>query len=446
MISLGCAKNLVDAEIMLGSARAGGFEITSDAGQADVLVVNTCGFIDSAKQESIDAIIAARQRPEQKLIVSGCLAQRYQNELARELPEVDAFVGLDEVASAGEIFHRVLAANRPGNPFILISERSRYIPDFDTTRFRLTPSHLAYVKIAEGCNHPCRFCVIPQMRGRHRSRTVDSVVAEVRNLVSEGVREVNLISQDTTYFGMDLWPEKAGPRQPVDSQRGPTLVRLLDELADIEGEFWIRLLYTHPAHWSDELIAAIARNPKVARYVDMPLQHIHGEMLGAMRRETSRGHIEDLIGRLRVGLPGLAIRTTFIVGFPGETEEHFSALLDFIEATRFERLGIFRYSQEEGSRAAKMSNQVPAKIKNRRYREAMQVQQQIAAELAAAQRGATVRVLVDQPRIARSEHDAPEVDCRVILKRSAPVGEFVNVRVTGSQVYDALADPIMPGP
>jgi ribosomal protein S12 methylthiotransferase len=221
---------------------------------------------------------------------------------------------------------------------------------------------------------------------------------------------------------------------------------LLDELAVIEGEFWIRLLYTHPAHWSDELIAAIARNPKVARYVDMPLQHIDGEMLGAMRRETSREHIEDLICRLRVGIPGLGIRTTFIVGFPGETEEHFSALLDFIEATRFERLGVFRFSQEEGSRAAKMSNQLPAKVKNRRYREAMQVQQRIAAELAAGQRGATVRVLVDQPRIARSEHDAPEVDCRVILKRSAPVGEFVDVRVTGSQVYDVLADLITPGP
>ena len=194
---------------------------------------------------------------------------------------------------------------------------------------------------------------------------------------------------------------------------------LLDELADIEGEFWIRLLYTHPAHWSDELIAAIARNPKVARYVDMPLQHIHGDMLGAMRRETSREHIEDLIARLRVGIPGLAIRTTFIVGFPGETEEHFGALLDFIEVTRFERLGVFCYSQEEGSRAAKMADSCRPRSRTADYRQAMQVQQRIAAELAAAQKGKTVRVLVDQPRIARSAHDAPEVDCRVILKRSA---------------------------
>jgi ribosomal protein S12 methylthiotransferase len=442
MISLGCAKNLVDAEIMLGGARAGGFEMTADAEEADLLVVNTCGFIESAKQESIDAILDARRRPEQKLIVSGCLAQRYREELARELPEVDAFIGLDQVAAAGEIFRSVLAAEASGKPSLLFSDRSRYIPDFETPRFRLTPNHFAYVKIAEGCNHPCSFCVIPQMRGRHRSRTVESVVAEVRSLVAEGVKEINLISQDTTYFGMDLWLEKAGPRQPVDPGRGPTLVHLLDELAGIEGEFWIRLLYTHPAHWSEEMIAAIARNPKVARYVDMPLQHIHSDMLAAMRRETSRKHIEELISRLRAGIPGLAIRTTFIVGFPGETDGHFASLLDFMEAMRFERLGVFCYSQEEGSRAAKMPGQVPAKVKNRRHREAMKLQQLIAAELAAVQLGTEMRVIVDQPRVARTQHDAPEVDCRVILKREAPVGEFVDVRVTGSQVYDLLAETV----
>jgi len=441
MISLGCAKNLVDAEIMLGGAALKGFEITADADEADVIVVNTCGFIDSAKQESIDAILEARRHPDQKLIVSGCLAQRYREELARELPEVDAFIGLDQIATAGEIFHEVLAKKSPA-PFSLISRRSEYIPDYDTPRFRLTPTHSTYVKIAEGCNHPCSFCVIPQMRGRHRSRTIDSVAKEVRRLVAEGVKEINLISQDTTYFGMDQWEQKAGPRQPVDSARGPSLVRLLDELGEIEGEFWVRLLYTHPAHWSDELIAAIARNPKVARYVDMPLQHIHTDMLATMRRETSREHIEGLIDRLRAGIPGLAIRTTFIVGFPGETEEHFASLMEFIERVRFERLGIFKYSQEEGSRAAKMEGQLPEKIKNRRYREAMKLQQRIASELADAQRGKTLRVLVEQPRIARSESDAPDVDCRVILTRNAPVGEFVNVRVTGSQVYDLQAEPV----
>ena len=441
MISLGCAKNLVDAEIMLGGAATQGFEITADAAQADVIVVNTCGFIDSAKQESIDAILEARRHPGQKLVVSGCLAQRYKEELARELPEVDAFIGLDQVATAGEVFREVLAKESQ-TPFSIISRRSEYIPDYDTPRFRLTPQHSAYVKIAEGCNHPCSFCVIPQMRGRHRSRTIDSVAAEVRSLVANGVKEINLISQDTTYFGMDLWELKAGPRQPVDSQRGPTLVGLLDQLAEIEGEFWIRLLYTHPAHWSDELIAAIARNPKVVKYVDMPLQHIHEEMLGTMRRETSREHIENLIARLRAGIPGLAIRTTFIVGFPGETEEHFTSLLEFIERVRFERLGVFSYSQEEGSRAGRMENQTPTRTKNRRYREAMKLQQRIAAELAEAQRGRKIRVLVEQPKLARTAHDAPEVDCRVILTKNAPVGEFITVEVTGTQVYDLVAKPL----
>jgi ribosomal protein S12 methylthiotransferase len=441
MISLGCAKNLVDAEIMLGGAALQGFEVTADAAEADVIVVNTCGFIDSAKQESIDAILEARQRPDQKLVVSGCLAQRYREELARELPEVDAFIGLDQIATAGEIFREVMS-RESAMPWSLISPRSKYIPDYDTPRFRLTPQHTTYVKIAEGCNHPCSFCVIPQMRGRHRSRTVDSVTSEVRKLVSEGIKEINLISQDTTYFGMDLWEQKAGPRQPVDSSRGPTLVSLLDQIGEIEGEFWARLLYTHPAHWSDELIAAIGRNPKVAKYVDMPLQHIHTEMLGLMRRETSREHIEDLILRLRAGIPGLALRTTFIVGFPGETEEHFESLMEFIERVRFDRLGIFSYSQEEGSRAAKMENQVPTKVKNRRYREAMKLQQRIAGEMAAAQEGRILRVLTEQPRIARSEYDAPDVDGRVILTKNAPVGQFIDVRVTGAQVYDLVAEPL----
>jgi len=446
MISLGCAKNLVDAEIMLGGARKEGFEITADPDEADLLVVNTCGFIDSAKQESVDAILEThrlrglRTRPGQKLVVSGCMSQRFSTELARELPEVDAFIGLDQVAEAGRIFRSVLDAE--GGVMNLVTPKSRYIPDYSTPRFRLTPGHTAYVKIAEGCNHPCSFCVIPQMRGRHRSRSVNSVVREVRQLIAEGTKEINLISQDTTYFGMDLWDRKPGPRQPVDSSRGPTLVDLLDELAGIGGDFWIRLLYTHPAHWSDELIAAIARNPKVARYVDMPLQHIHPDMLTAMRRETSREHIVDLIARLRAGIPGLALRTTFIVGFPGETEEHFDSLLGFIESTRFERLGIFNYSQEDGSRSAKMDAQVPTRTKNRRHREAMKLQQKIAAETAQSMAGRRLRVLVERPNVGRTEFDAPEVDCRVILTDDAPAGTFVDAEVIGAQVYDLVARPV----
>ncbi|HEV2045031.1 MAG TPA: MiaB/RimO family radical SAM methylthiotransferase, partial [Chthoniobacterales bacterium] len=297
----------------------------------------------------------------------------------------------------------------------------------------------AYVKIAEGCNHPCSFCVIPQMRGKHRSRTIDSVLAEIRGLVAEGVREINLISQDTTYYGMDLWVEKAGPRQPVDTSRGPTLTALLREIQKIDGEFWVRLLYTHPAHWSEELVGTIAQCDKVARYIDMPLQHIDESMLGRMRRETSRNHIETLIDKLRGGIPGVALRTTFIVGFPGETEHEFTTLLDFIERTRFERLGIFKYSREEGSRAAKMPDQIPGKVKNARYRAAMSIQQKIAHEIGRDKIGRELKLLVDQPLIARTEADAPDVDARVILSKPAPVGEFVRRKIVASRGYDLVA-------
>ena len=265
------------------------------------------------------------------------------------------------------------------------------------------------------------------------------MLAEIRALVGEGVREINLISQDTTYYGMDLWEAKAGPRQPIDSTRGPTLVSLLREIQQIEGEFWVRLLYTHPAHWSDELIETIAGCDKVARYIDIPLQHIDESMLGRMRRETSRARIEDLIHNLRAGIPGVTLRTTFIVGFPGETDAEFETLLDFIRRSRFERLGIFKYSQEEGSRAAKMPGQVPAKTKNSRYRAAMVMQQSTACDLAREKIGNELKLLVDQPHIARSEGDAPDVDGRVVLSEPAPVGEFIRRTITGSRGYDLLA-------
>jgi ribosomal protein S12 methylthiotransferase len=455
MISLGCAKNLIDAEIMLGSVLHRGMEITSRAEDADVLVVNTCAFIDSAKEESIEAILEAHhqrglnKRWGQKLIVSGCMSQRFARELREEMPEVDAFIGLDQVAQLGEIVEKLVAyrshashksdATNSDVGLAFAETRPTYIPDYDTPRFRLTPAHSAYVKIAEGCNHPCSFCVIPQMRGKHRSRTPQSVLAEIRGLVSEGVREINLISQDTTYYGMDLWTPKAGPRQPVDSTRGPTLAGLLREIQEIEGDFWVRLLYTHPAHWSDELIETIARCDKVARYIDIPLQHIDDSMLGRMRRETSRQHIEDLIQRLRAGIAGVSLRTTFIVGFPGETEEEFASLLDFIRRIRFERLGIFKYSQEEGSRAAKMPDQTPVKIKNARYRMAMSIQREIAHEIARGKTGRELKLLVDQPHVARSEADAPDVDASVILSKEAPVGEFVWRTIVGCRGYDLLA-------
>src|SRR5437870_8108244 len=474
MISLGCAKNLVDAEIMLGSVLQRGMEITSRPENADVLVINTCAFIDSAKEESIEAILEAHKqrglnsRGDQKLIVSGCMSQRFAKELRREMPEVDAFIGLDQVSELGKIVEKILGkrsmlnAQRPtpktdswpleiGRSHLGIDSkngdldigfantRPTYIPDYDTSRFRLTPAHFAYLKIAEGCNHPCSFCVIPQMRGKHRSRPPQSVLEEIRGLVSEGVREINLISQDTTYYGMDLWQLKAGPRQPVDSTHGPTLAALLREIQQIEGESWVRLLYTHPAHWSDELIETIAQCDKVARYIDIPLQHIDDSVLRRMRRETSRSHIENLNYKLRAGIPGLMLRTTFIVGFPGETDAEFAELLDFIRCARFERLGIFKYSHEEGSRAAKMPGQIPAKIKNARYRAAMSVQQAISHEIARHKIGTEFKLLVDQPHVARSEGDAPDVDAHVVLSKGAPVGEFIWRRITGTRGYDLLA-------
>jgi ribosomal protein S12 methylthiotransferase len=449
LISLGCAKNLVDAEILLGDAKRHGYELTTETDEADVVLVNTCGFIDPAKEESISAILEAHRRrlhgakPGQKLVVGGCLSQRYSTDLATQLPEVDAFLGLDEIKNAGSFFDRLLDEEREGQGAIVeVSRRAAYIPDYDTPRVRLTASHTAYVKIAEGCNHPCSFCVIPRMRGRHRSRTIESVVKEVEGLVSSGVKEINLISQDTTYYGMDLWEEKAGPRQPVDEARGPGLPALLDALAAIPGDFWIRLLYTHPAHWSDDMIAAIARNPKVTRYVDMPLQHIHDVMLDAMRRETDRGHIERLIDRMRSGIPGLTIRTTFIVGFPGETEEHFSSLLEFIRNRRFERLGVFNYSKEEESRAAKLPGQIHGGTKKRRHREAMLVQQEIAAELALEQVGKEMIVLADTPQFGRTEGDAPDVDCRVHFTSPVRAGEFHRVRISGTRGYDLEAEPL----
>ena len=428
---------------MLGSVLARGMEVTSSADQADVLVINTCAFIDTAKEESIEAILSAHQargltkRSGQKLIVSGCMSQRFAGELREQLPEVDAFIGLDEVKELGAVVERVMANDDVDLSFA--KKRPTYIPDYDTPRFRLTPAHSAYVKIAEGCNHPCSFCVIPQMRGKHRSRIMDSVLAEIRGLVAEGVREMNLISQDTTYYGMDLWSEKAGPRQPIDSARGPTLTKLLHEIQKIDGDFWVRLLYTHPAHWSNELIETIAECDKVARYIDIPLQHIHESMLQRMRRETSRAHIENLVEELRAGIPCLALRTTFIVGFPGETDEEFESLLEFIQRVRFERLGVFKYSREEGSRAAKMADQIPARIKNARYREAMSIQQEIAHETAREQIGRELKLLVDQPLMARTEADAPDVDARVILSKAAQVGEFVTRRITGARGYDLVA-------
>jgi ribosomal protein S12 methylthiotransferase len=451
LVSLGCAKNLVDSEIMVGHLHQAGMTVIPDAEKADVVIVNTCSFIDSSKEESIGHILEAHQnrgmkkrRQSQKLIVAGCMSQRFSKDLATSLhDEVDAFIGLDQVTKVAPIIEGLFAKDRAATagPLTFIEGKSTYIPDYDTPRFRLTPKHFAYIKIAEGCNHPCTFCIIPQIRGRHRSRTVESVVAEARQLVKEGVKEINLISQDTTFFGMDTWEQRPNSRTPVDSSRGTALTTLLRQLNAIEGDFWIRLLYTHPAHWSDELIHTIAECPKVARYIDIPLQHISDAMLERMQRETSGDYIRDLLKRIRAGIPGIAIRTTFIVGFPGETEADVDELCAFIRVTKFERLGVFRYSQEEGTRGAKMEHQIAPKVKEARWHRVMKLQKEIAAEVSESFTGRTLKALIEEPGVARGEADAPDIDGRIYVPITLPVGEFVDVKITGFEDYDLLALP-----
>ena len=456
LISLGCAKNLIDSEVMMGHLAEAGMALTPDAELADVLIVNTCSFIDMAKQESIDAIFGAvnartedEERAKQKIIVAGCLSQRFAKDLPGIMPEVDAFIGLDQITKVAPIIEGLMGktpapekeegvATADERDFVTL--KPKYVPDYNTPRWRLTPDHSAYVKIAEGCNHTCTFCIIPKIRGMHRSRTQESVVREVKDLVAAGVKEINLISQDTTYFGMDKWEgQRPNPNSPVDSTRGESLASLLRELNEIEGDFWIRLLYTHPAHWSDELIATIAECDKVAKYVDIPLQHISDRMLTVMKRKTNGDYIRDLLRRMRAGIPGIGIRTTFIVGFPGETEEDFEELLEFIREFRFERAGVFQYSKEEGTPAYRMDGQIHHMTRKSRWSRAMAELQKIAAELNQEQIGRKIRVLVEEPGVGRTQWDAPEIDGSVHVDESIPVGEFAEVTVQDWRGYDLVA-------
>jgi ribosomal protein S12 methylthiotransferase len=459
LISLGCAKNLIDSEVMIGHLAQAGMSLTPDPELADVLIVNTCSFIDMAKQESIDAIFGAvadraadPDRVRQKIIVAGCLSQRFAKDLPGIMPEVDAFIGLDQITKVAPIIENLLGKDNASevqktegpsateDPRDFVTLKPQYVPDYSTPRIRLTPDHFAYVKIAEGCNHTCTFCIIPTIRGKHRSRTQESVVREVQALVKSGVKEINLISQDTTYFGMDQWEGKRPtPSSPVDSSRGESLSTLLREINNIEGDFWVRLLYTHPAHWSDELITTIAECDKVAKYVDIPLQHISDRMLTAMKRVTSGDYIRDLLRRMRAGIPGLGIRTTFIVGFPGETEEDFTELLEFIREFRFERAGVFQYSKEEGTRAHKLDGHLHHATRKSRWSRAMVELQRIAGETNQAQVGKAVRVLVEQPGVARTQWDAPEIDGSVMVDEAIPVGEFVDITIGDWRGYDLVA-------
>ncbi|MDA7864256.1 30S ribosomal protein S12 methylthiotransferase RimO [Akkermansiaceae bacterium] len=450
LISLGCAKNLIDSEIMLGHLQDEGMTIVPDPELADALIINTCSFIDVAKDESVGTIIEAvnaRQkdpaRQKQKIIVAGCLSQRFQKDLPGLLPEVDAFIGLDQITDVGSIIRKTLERDLEEDGSLdTVTAKSRYIPDYTTPRFRLTPQHMAYLKIAEGCNHTCSFCIIPKIRGQHRSRTQESIVKEARGLIAQGVKEINLISQDTTYFGMDKWQglgNRPNPLSGVNSDKGESLASLLEELNAIEGDFWIRLLYTHPAHWSYELIQTIADCPKVARYVDIPLQHISDHMLKEMNRKTDGKYIRDLLDRMRAGIPNLSIRTTFITGFPGETDADHEELLEFIKTFKFERCGIFQYSKEEGTRAYKKENHIHHATKKKRHRELSSAIDEVAQDVNERQLDKTLRVLVEEEGIARSMWDAPDIDGRIFVPIDSTVGEFYDVTVTDHRGYDLIA-------
>lgn len=435
LLSLGCPKTLVDSELVLGKLDLRRFTITENVTDCDIAIINTCAFIRDAQEESIDQILRLidlkKEGEIKKIVVLGCLTQRFLPDLQKEFKEVDAFVGTGEYSKIPQVLERVALGGdiiERGAPGYLYTSGER--------RVSLTPSYYRYLKISEGCDHPCSFCVIPQFRGRHRSRQLADIVAEAKGLVAEGARELILTGQDTTYFGYDM-----GGRFLL-----PELLRELNSISDLE---WIRILYAYPSLVTDELIHALGSLEKVCHYLDMPLQHTSDRMLKSMRRGTTRETTRKLIKKLRDQIPDLAIRTTFIVGYPDETETDFQELLDFMEEAKFERLGIFTYSKEEGSYAAGLTGQVPEKVKEKRLQEGMLLQQKISKENNARLRGTTLQVLLEEKDAAagkwrgRSYMDAPEVDGSVTVEMKDEFtfhpGEFVLTRVTATQEYDLVA-------
>jgi ribosomal protein S12 methylthiotransferase len=442
LVSLGCPKNLVDSEEMLGMlAETGRAEMVGDARDADVLVVNTCAFIESAKQESIDAILDAVRRKERgevrRVVVTGCLAQRYGAELTAEIPEVDAYLGIQSAPQiAGAVFGTrgvslPMAAGERRNQVLPVEDRYPLIPP---ARVRATAPWTAYLKVSEGCDHACTFCSIPSFRGRHRSKPLERVVDEAKRLVDGGTAELNLIAQDTTAYGMDLYQELALPR-------------LLEALGRIDGLRWVRLLYCYPTMMTDRLIRTMAGTPNVAHYVDIPLQHGDDGMLRRMKRGGSVASYLRLFDRLRSAMSDVALRTTFLVGFPGEDETAFENLKAFVERSRFDRLGVFEYSPEEGTPGFDMTPRVPKKTAASRRRTLMALQQPISLRNNERWIGAEWEVLVEGRRgadlVARSWRDAPEIDGTVLVSdggETAP-GDWVRVRVTGAHPYDMIAAP-----
>jgi ribosomal protein S12 methylthiotransferase len=439
-ISLGCPKNLVDSEVMMGQLKQKGFEITSDAEDADTVVVNTCGFIDSAKKESIEAILeAARLKTNGKatrLIVAGCLVERYRDELKAEMPEVDAFIGTSQI-------NDILAVCDPKTntrslPVIPLGNQSAtYLYDESTPRVLATPSHYAFIKIAEGCDRPCAFCFIPQMRGHFRSRRFGSIVAEAHQLAEEGVKELILVAQDSSRYGEDLDKQDA-------------LAHLLRELAHADGIEWVRVMYTYPTHISDGFLDVLAEEPKAVKYLDMPLQHASQNVLKLMKRGGNRASLERLIERVRSRVPGIGVRTTFITGFPGETDADFEELLAFVKNVEFDRVGVFTYSDEEGTPAYDLPNKIDPKIAKERRGRLMKVQSRISRRRNRARVGETVRVIFEGESNetewlwrGRMETQAPDIDGCVLINDASegfdPIpGRMVDVLITEAQEYDLV--------
>ena len=433
IVSLGCPKTLVDSEVILGKIQGARYRVTQDIGKCDVVFLNTCGFIRDAKQESIDALLKLLELKKQKkllgVVVVGCLVQRYAEELQKEFPEVDAFIGSGDYMRIAEVLKKVTA----GQKFTSV-HKAGYLADADETRIALTPKHSRYLKISEGCDHACSFCVIPKLRGRYRSRHIADLVREAKQLADEGAKELVVIGQDITRFGCDYAGKSLLPQ-------------LLEALGAVREFKWIRLLYTYPSTLTDEMIRAVAASKKICRYIDIPLQHISDKILKAMRRGNTKKQTVELIRKLRDMIPGVVLRTSFIVGFPGEMDEDFEELLAFMREMKFERLGIFKYSQEEGSAAAEFPDQVPEKTKEERYHRAMQLQQGIAREVNRRYVGTELRVLIEaqdekDPNLwtGRSAMDAPEVDGNVLIRTQKEItaGKFYTVKITDAQDYDLV--------
>ncbi|HMF56258.1 MAG TPA: 30S ribosomal protein S12 methylthiotransferase RimO [Pyrinomonadaceae bacterium] len=439
-ISLGCPKNLVDSEVMMGRLRQSGYEITTDASEADTLVVNTCGFIESAKKESVEAILeAARLKSEgraQRLVVAGCLVERYRDELRAELPEVDAFIGTNQINDITKVCDE--RTDTRSLPILPIGNQSAtYLYDESTPRVLATPAHYAFIKIAEGCDRPCAFCFIPQMRGHFRSRRFGSILKEAQDLAAQGVKELVLVAQDSSRYGEDLGEQDA-------------LAQLLRELSHLDGVEWVRVMYTYPTHISDAFLDVLATEPKAVKYLDMPLQHASANVLKLMRRGGTRASLERLIGRVRERVPGIAIRTTFITGFPGETEEDFEELLGFIRAAEFDRVGVFTYSDEEGTPAFDLLDKVDEKIARRRRATLMKEQSRISRRKNKERVGSTARVIFEGSAAesdllwqGRLETQAPDIDGCVLINDAPedfdPVpGKIVNVLITDAHDYDIV--------